>query len=323
MKDFLDAIGVQYKAVDMIKDKFGTDIPAVAVAKLAEMTLEVMEGKMDITTLPEEASHFYIKLLGEDSGLYKAMFNSISNYPVFDEVVKRYSERYKDDQKLLREEAMGKLIADRIVNGVNTSLPIRQQEQSNNWWTKLWNTIKELFSRTKSDPYAKAAYDILSKDTSRLLNTVNEVVEIEENMYQLDDSDLEQQWEELPFTNKGLYKYDYRRTTDEAESAYNGYISQFGVDNVTMLSVADTRYKAKIAIKKPKVKSIDESIVEKEDNAMDNMRELAKAPIELKAEQLVLNFNTYFPDMSHLETEEKENIMKAIEGGEFVISCKF
>lgn len=318
MKDYLNALGVTYKAEKMIRDKFDTIIPAVAVAKFTEMTLEVVEGRMDIKTLPEETAHFYVKLLGEDSGLYKSMFNSIVNYPIYSEVSTTYSEIYNGDEKLIREEAIGKLIADRIVNGVNTSLTIRQQEQSNNWWTKLWNTIKELFTKVKNDPYTKAAYDILTRNVDNL--TLSKTIS-ETDMYQL--KSVEEQWNELPFTAKGIYKYDYQRTTDSGERAYDGYISQFGEDNVSYIPVTDNTFKVKIAIKRPSVNTIEESVVQKEDNSIENIKELAKAPVPLKSEQLSMNFDTYFPDQSYLEQSEKDNIMKAIEGGDLIISCKY
>jgi hypothetical protein len=53
------------------------------------------------------------------------------------------------------------------------------------------------------------------------------------------------------------------------------------------------------------------------------MGELAKAPVEFKAEDTVKNFDTYFPGQAWLEESEKLAMMNAIENGEMEISCNF
>ena len=317
VKDYLDAIGVTYKSVDVLKDHTGTTVPAVAIAKLSEMTLEVIEGKRNIRTLPEEAAHFYVSLLNESDPLYKAMFNNIINYSEYQDVVKTYTERYNGDEKLLRHEAIGKVIANRMINGVSTSLTERQRDQVNTWWARLWNHVKKLLLLSKTDPYAKAAYDILTKNTKSYVKPVDSVIEESIKL------SPEEKWNELPFTAKGIYKYDYRKNINEAELAYDGYISEFGDENVTLLSVADSTYKAKIAIKRPKKYDIAEDIIKRDDASIQNMKELSKAPIEFKAEQLTMNFDYYFEEDSYLEPEEKAAQMRAIENGDMEISCSF
>ena len=90
-----------------------------------------------------------------------------------------------------------------------------------------------------------------------------------------------------------------------------------------MFSTSDSTYRAKIAIKKPKNVEIAEEIIKKEDASIQNMKELTKAPIEFKADQLTLNFDYYFEEDSYLETEEKAAQMRAIENGDMEISCSF
>lgn len=450
MNNFLSAIGVTTKIVDSIKDRTGMKIPAIAMADLSRWTLDVMEGKSNITTLPEEAAHFYVAMLDENSGLYKSMYNNIVNYPIYAKTIELYKEKYNNDEKMLREEAIGKLIADRIVNGVaDESLSIRQKEQVNNWWTKLWSTIKDLFRKTNEDPYTKSAYDILTTNVEhlRVLQIVEDKTEIQQdnnsfyrgqiskpiidkngnlilrgtkdslytraklkdfgvsmtndlktaidygngqlevsinlasesydaeeelnrlsengywliqiskdvkneivkeagevkilgdiivpkggyklehitedsNMYQLQNP--QEQWTDLPFTAKGIYKYDYQRTVDAGEKAYSGYVNQFGSDNVTFIPITDGTYKSKIAIKKPLGSGdISEDIISKEDSAIENMKELAKAPVRLNAEQMSINFDTYFPGETWLEQSEKEAIMRTIENGENNIACNY
>jgi hypothetical protein len=168
MLDFLSAIKVTTKSVDVIKNKFGTAIPAVAMSDLINMTLEIVQNKRNFTSLPEEAAHFYVALLDENSNLYKVMYDNIVNYPIYNKVKEQYGELYNNDEKLIRDEAIGKLIADKIVNDKSWTTTDRQKQQVNTWWSKIWNYIKELFNKTKSDPYVKAAYDIMNKNISEL-----------------------------------------------------------------------------------------------------------------------------------------------------------
>lgn len=377
MRDFLSAIGVKEKAVKAITDKTGTKVPAIAVSKISELTVEVIEGRRNINTLPEEASHFYVAMLDETGGLYKSMFTNIVNYPIYQKVVRMYGGLYKNDEKALREEAMGKLISERIVSGVDKTLNERQKEQSNNWFVKLWQQIRGIFMKTKEDPYARAAYDILTKNTSELIslpiptqsNVMNKQDVIEYLVNDLDeetadimrtdylsmDKDefndwvekqglnklgaywtagtvssfyqiptLEDEWNDLPFTAKGLYKFDYHRTADSAEKAFQSYVNLFGESHVTSIPITDDKYRIKIAIKKPTIAgSVTEQIVAKEDASINNLRELGKAPVQIKADQLEINFDTYFPEDNHLTSEEKIAQMRAIENGEIIISCNF
>jgi hypothetical protein len=308
------------------------------------------------------------------------MYNNITNYPIYKKTIELYKDHvdYKGNEKKLREEAIGKLIADRMVNSYENTNNQRQVEQVNNWWTALWNKIKSLFTKVKSDPYTKAAYDILERNITELkapsistqANILNKQDVIEylvqdldpetaeimrkdyqgmekgefntfvedtglskmgnywttgevSNFHQIDKLPIES-WNALPFTSKGMYKFDYKRTISEGETAYNTYVDQFGENNVSLLPSTDSRYKSKIAIRRPTVSGdVIEDIVRKEDSAMGNMKELAKAPFEFKSTDLVKNFDEFFEDELWLESIEKENRMRAIEMGEDEIICTF
>jgi len=165
--DFLDAIGVTINKTKVITNKLGTVIPqAVAMAQLTEMTLDVIEGRMDITTLPEEAAHFYISMLDKTTGLYKTMYENIVNYPEYSKVKEQYKNLYTTEVEF-RQEAIGKVIATRIVEGFD-AYSNRQQRQVETWWNKIWNYIKSMFSKVKTDEYAIAAHDIMSNNLAKL-----------------------------------------------------------------------------------------------------------------------------------------------------------
>jgi hypothetical protein len=178
---------------------------------------------------------------------------------------------------------------------------------------------KELTSADKdkfNEMVAKAGFNSLGKYW-----TVSNV----SKMYQLPEKSLEQEWLDLPLTNKGIYKYDYHRTLVDGENAYDRYVNTFGEENVKLLETPyDIKYRSKIIITKPIAKTdIALKVIAREDNSIENMKELAKAPVEFKADNLLDNFDTYFPDLEHLATEEKIALMKSLENGDIEIACSF
>ena len=469
MKDFFRAMQFSLKPVGVIMDHTGTKVPAVAFTKIWNQTVEVINHKRNIKTLPEEAAHVYVTMLGESHPLYQAMYRNITNYPIYEKVIEGYNDFYEGDEKRLREEAMGKLIAERIVSGhADLTLSQRQQDQVNTWFSRLWQWIKEQFNRVTKDSYEKAAFDILTTNVAKLKqpeHTISDAIESSnklfnkkdvldimleeahesirefirpdfENMeddefnekaqsiglnklgkywtyaslnsfYQLEDelmfrervegpdaenreivgfpgyyttygyfykgvpgaerkitkqeylkalrkairaaikpeelgrfkSDLsidtalvydsdiktiQQEWEDIPSPAVGLFKYDYRKSIDSAEAGADIYADTFGLENVIVQKVKDGPYSHRIAIMKPVVSGdISAVIIQRDDVAMDNFKELAKAPVPFSAEDMIKNHDIYFPDNSWLTDTEKIATMKSIENGTILISCKF
>ena len=112
IKDWLGKVGIQYNSVEKIYRVDGTEIDAVAKANVLTGILEVVEGKRGIDTLPEEAGHFIVELLGDEHPLVKVMMSKVINYQVYKDVLNSpYAEEYNGDETKLRKEAVGKLIA--------------------------------------------------------------------------------------------------------------------------------------------------------------------------------------------------------------------
>ena len=158
--DYLSKFGITVEQVNDFKERFGID--GIAVSDLINKIISVSEGKSDITTLPEEASHFIIEMLGENHPLYQSMANNIKESKEYEDVVKEYGELYDMDEKRLVKEAMGKILAKHIVNryeGKNASVLDRIIT-----WFK--NTFKK-FSKTDlqngiDDIYSKVAEGVLN-----------------------------------------------------------------------------------------------------------------------------------------------------------------
>lgn len=178
---FLESIGVTHINVSEIKDSEGNILDAVAVSKMLSKVIEVVEGKADITTLPEEAAHFFVSML-KDNQILEKMISDIDQYPVYNEVANSdfYKEQYKNDNRKLRIEAVGKQIVKSIL--------LLQEEENKlleskfkRFWNNIWDRIKSVFikadEKAKKDLYISAGEDILSGNTEKL--DINKVLKDE------------------------------------------------------------------------------------------------------------------------------------------------
>lgn len=170
---FLNTIGVTVQQVKEITSRNGEVIAANAMADLLYKTIQVVEGKSKIDTLPEEASHFLVAMLRE-STLYKSMFNDIQNYEIYKEVVKEYNSQYNGDVTKLKEEAMAKVITSLIVNNFSDS---KLETRANSWWNRVITYLRELFSKANKEelyntiqyaaPFSEAANLIINDSINR------------------------------------------------------------------------------------------------------------------------------------------------------------
>jgi len=123
LTNYLSKFGITVEQITDFKERFGVD--GIAVSDLINKIISVSEGKVDITTLPEEASHFIVEMLGEEHPLYKSMAKNIKESKEYEEVVKEYGELYDMDEERLVKEAMGKVLAKHIISkyeGKNASV---------------------------------------------------------------------------------------------------------------------------------------------------------------------------------------------------------
>lgn len=178
LKDYLKSIGVKYRAVEALRDQSGEIISGVALSNMLTKIVQVIEGKADISTLPEEAAHFFVSSLDKDSHLYKSMYSKIDRYKVYQDVLEEYKNdpKYQTEDKL-REEAMGKLIALHLISKNKENETTQNLEYAEKWWNLLWNWIKGKFNSLSTvkinqiqkevDPFGKAAEMLLDKDLSK------------------------------------------------------------------------------------------------------------------------------------------------------------
>lgn len=322
MKDFLTAIGVKYNSTAVIKNKFGKDVPeAVAVARISQMTIEYITERLDITKLPEEAAHFYVALLDKNDSLYKSMYNKIVNYPVYQLVKNQYSEVYEGDETMLREEAIGQLIAQKIVDIYNkkdnTELTQEQKNQSDNWFKALIAKIKAWFNKVFTNPYSASAYNIMNKRLVELTLENRPPADVN-----LEFFGTSKDWNEL-FADKtvGTVKYRYFRTYTEAEQYAEVMINNFGKGNVTILERKFGDYRGVVVVKNPDITQSNNQEVKKV-VADKNYKEFRKeGEFTLGEQEIINNFEKYYPNYTHFDSVEREGFVRGLSVGEIEQVC--
>ena len=184
LNTFFTSIGVNKRIVDNITDKKGNILSVVSKANLTKRIVDIAQGKIGIDSLPEEAAHFFVAIMKEkEDPLYKSLMNNIENYDIYKKVIASdfYQKIYKGNEELLKEEAIGQVIAQHVVNQVlGTDTQIKRVES---WWNRLWNKIKNFFN-ISNDPYAESAYLILNESIDDYFNITNADLELKGIMYQ-------------------------------------------------------------------------------------------------------------------------------------------
>lgn len=181
IRNFLSSIGVSVESVSKLIDQNGNKIEGVALADMLSKIIQVVEGRSDITTLPEEAAHFFVEMLGTGNPLYKEMYSKITGYNIYSEVVAAYKDNklYRNSDGTinfdkLKKEAIGKVIMRYILSQETGEEKPAKVLEAQKWWQRAWNYIKERFGFANKrngvieDPFAKAASQILDGNTTGL-----------------------------------------------------------------------------------------------------------------------------------------------------------
>ena len=190
INSFLISIGVDVKSVDQIRDKEGNLLTAIAKANILSKTIEVVNGKADVTTLPEEAAHFFVELLGSNHPLVKEMMDTITSFDTYKQTVSTYKDipLYRNADGTvnftkIKKEAIGKLIAQYIIAQDSQGEAASNIAKIKTWWVKVWNTITALFKQGPTEnqqlknPFEIAAAQILNNDTTDFINDNLEDIE--------------------------------------------------------------------------------------------------------------------------------------------------
>lgn len=175
LQQVLSEIGVSYQATNQILDDNGKPINVVAKADMINKVLQMVEGKADVTTLPEETSHFLVESLDKKGHVYQSMYNAITKYDMYFKVKQEYEGKFDYTEDSIRKEAMARLLGQEIINASEqTTLSEPQERVVKNWWNMLLSKIKQMFSGFNKEkfndalnefaPYRDLANKILKQD---------------------------------------------------------------------------------------------------------------------------------------------------------------
>jgi hypothetical protein len=164
LKLFLTSVGVSYNSLDEIRDAQGNLLDVVAKANIINNAVEVVEGRADVTTLAEETAHFFVEMLGPNHPNLKWMMDNITSYDIYKSVVREYSDIYNNDELKLKKEAVGKVIAQKIVKNFK-----EDNSKVDTWFKALWNKIKSIFKGQDIKPELNA----FEQSANEILNNVS------------------------------------------------------------------------------------------------------------------------------------------------------
>ena len=170
---FLENVGVEQRLVPEFLSKDGNIIEgAVAAANFIKGTVDIIDDARKRPSawnkLPEEAAHFWYRLLETNSPLKKALWESRVTANKVVDLASEYNEAYKNGPNALTEEAIGQLIAEAIKR-IETKNASAADYSFFKKFLEWVNSVISMFKNTEQDPFEVAAMKILSSDMSDLM----------------------------------------------------------------------------------------------------------------------------------------------------------
>lgn len=181
-------MGINFQDLSDYATKFGLDIEGVnGIADLTRGIVAIALGREN-TALTEEVVHIATAIVDQvNPNLMTKMISEIGKYKIYKEVFDQYSTdpRYqlsdgKPNIRMLKKEAVDKLITEHIVNQVegNTEFPSLQEEANRNLAQRLWDAvldfIKSLYNKSKVDIFADTAAKIVAGEIGGTVADITE-----------------------------------------------------------------------------------------------------------------------------------------------------
>lgn len=184
--DFLKQYNIKVEYINNFKERFNID--GIATADILNKTIYVAKDKADSTTLPEEAAHFIIEMLGEDNALFKAMAANIKETSEYSQVVEEYGSVYKGDEVKLKKEAMAKVLLTYFIQRSQSkeALPIKTL----NIFERVWNWFKKFFGKMNNELLQQKINDAFGTVANQVFEGTIKLdpnrLSMQEMFYQLD-----------------------------------------------------------------------------------------------------------------------------------------
>lgn len=196
MKSFLQSIGVDIESVEGITDANGNPISAVAKADMLNKVVQVVENKAGIDTLPEEAAHFFVRLLRvNEHPLYNSLQSEIRDYEIFEEVRNEYDDVYDSNIDAIEEEAIGKLISKVLIAKAEGTEAPEKIARAQRWFDKVLAFLRKLIGKPSENPFTSAALSLMNRDKSSLQLSIQQNMNFDlkgglTNLYQTEDNNV-------------------------------------------------------------------------------------------------------------------------------------
>ena len=170
---FLENIGIEQRLVSEFLSRDGNIVEgAIAAANFIEGTVDIINDVEKRPSawnkLPEEAAHWWYRLLNENSPLKKALWESHQTALKNDELYKGQYGKLVKSPSDLTEESIGQLIAEAIKR-IETKNANASDYSFFKKFLEWINSIIDIFKNTTQDPFEVAAMKILSSDMSDLM----------------------------------------------------------------------------------------------------------------------------------------------------------
>ena len=165
MHEFLNEAGIDIRMIPGLQSREGQSV--LAAANFINLTVDInddLQKRPDAwNKLPEEAAHWWYRLLNENSVLKKQLLNSVeTGHKVLELQDKGY------ESLDLTEEAIGQLIAEAIKR-VEDKTATEKDYSFLKAFVEWINKLLTKFNRALQDPFEVAAIRILSGDLTDLL----------------------------------------------------------------------------------------------------------------------------------------------------------
>ena len=168
--EFLSQYGISVAEIESLKTSYGVE--ALGVADIANKLILLSKNKATENTLPEEAGHFILELLGENNPLRQRMLQLAEQTPEFEKVKEKYDGKYEGNKEKLLLETAGKILATEIQSKFQElkDSPLKRIIK------RIWERVQQIFKNADTvqiendirDTFGSLAVDILNNATTDL-----------------------------------------------------------------------------------------------------------------------------------------------------------
>ena len=180
--NFLKPFGVKSKEFNNLKERLGID--ALGATDVLNKLIWYNKDR-EIDTLPEEASHMIVMLMGESNPDVKYLLDNITNWSEYKSIYDTYMPIYKNE-KQVKIEAVGKLVAEAIVknfkkSGLDRSLLQKALKLINDFFNKIVSALNSSQSPmfTSARLADKIAINVLSGNTNYVASLTNSKLQLD------------------------------------------------------------------------------------------------------------------------------------------------